>query len=65
MALLKKSLRIPKVNFRQYLTNRHEPVETVSRINSTDLDTQSEEIVGTPIKKQSFRNLAKRLRMRI
>lgn len=53
----------PKVNFKQYLTNRHEPADLISDINLVHADSSSGIIENTYFQKKAFRHLASSLRI--
>jgi hypothetical protein len=55
---------LQKVNFRQYLSDRQEPVIVTSGIKAVDLEKQSGIIEDTYLRKRIIRKLARSLRIR-
>jgi hypothetical protein len=52
----------PKVNIRQYLTNKREPVETISDITPANIDHRSGIVKDASPGRKAFRRLALTLR---
>lgn len=55
---------LSKVNYRSYLTNKKEPVETISKTSSPSMDSQLEGTLNSAQQVRGIRKLAARLRLR-
>jgi hypothetical protein len=63
MGIHKRRILPPEVNIRQYLTNKREPVETISDITPADIDQQSGMVKDASPGRKTFRRLALTLRL--